>query len=43
MTAAGGVGIAVRVDHTVEDEVRTLFDRISHKQAGRLDVLVNER
>src|SRR5271155_1724635 len=26
VTAAGGVGIAVRVDHTIADEVRALFE-----------------
>ena len=40
VTAAGGRGIAVRVDHTVEDEVRDLTARISREQKGRLDVLV---
>ena len=40
VTAAGGDGIAVRVDHAVEDEVRALFERVSAEQ-GRLDVLVN--
>src|SRR5262245_41088933 len=40
VTAAGGTGIAVRVDHTVEAEVRELFDRVEAEQ-GRLDVLVN--
>src|SRR5512146_1854232 len=38
--AAGGKAIALRVDHTVEKEVRRLFDRIE-KQHGRLDVAVN--
>ncbi len=38
--AAGGVGIPVRVDHTVEDEVRALFERVEGEH-GRLDVLVN--
>ncbi len=41
VTAAGGVGIAVRTDHTVEDEVRALFERVRAEQ-GRLDVLVND-
>jgi len=36
----GGVGIAVRVDHTKPDEVERLFDRIKREQ-GRLDILVN--
>jgi NAD(P)-dependent dehydrogenase (short-subunit alcohol dehydrogenase family) len=38
--AAGGKGIAVRVDHTVEPEVEALFARID-REHGRLDVLVN--
>ncbi|HEX5725105.1 MAG TPA: SDR family NAD(P)-dependent oxidoreductase [Longimicrobiaceae bacterium] len=38
--AAGGVGIAVRTDHTVEAEVAALFERVKREQ-GRLDVLVN--
>ena len=41
VTAAGGVGIAVRTDHTVEAEVRALFERVRAEQ-GRLDVLVND-
>jgi NAD(P)-dependent dehydrogenase (short-subunit alcohol dehydrogenase family) len=36
----GGTGIAVRCDHTREDEVRALFDRVEAEQ-GRLDLLVN--
>ncbi|OPA73879.1 short-chain dehydrogenase [Paenibacillus selenitireducens] len=38
----GGVGIPVRVDHTVESEVRELFERIRQEQQGRLDILVND-
>ena len=38
--AAGGTGIAVRVDHGDEAEVRALFQRI-RKEKKRLDVLVN--
>jgi NAD(P)-dependent dehydrogenase (short-subunit alcohol dehydrogenase family) len=41
VTAAGGVGIAARVDHTVEDEVRALFERVRGEQ-GRLDVLADD-
>ena len=41
VTAAGGTGIAVRVDHARPDEVRVLVDRIAAEQDGRLDVLVN--
>jgi NAD(P)-dependent dehydrogenase (short-subunit alcohol dehydrogenase family) len=40
VTAAGGTGIAVRVDHGVEAEVKALFARI-RREHGRLDVLVN--
>jgi NAD(P)-dependent dehydrogenase (short-subunit alcohol dehydrogenase family) len=40
VTAAGGSGIAVRVDHAVEAEVEALFARVRSEQ-GRLDVLVN--
>ena len=40
VTAAGGAGIPVRVDHNVEDEVAALFKRIGREQK-RLDVLVN--
>jgi NAD(P)-dependent dehydrogenase (short-subunit alcohol dehydrogenase family) len=36
----GGTGIPVRVDHTREDEVRALFDRVQREQGG-LDLLVN--
>ncbi|HEV2146664.1 MAG TPA: SDR family oxidoreductase [Longimicrobiaceae bacterium] len=41
VTARGGRGIPVRVDHTVDDEVRALFERVREEQ-GRLDVLVND-
>lgn len=40
LTALGGHGIAVRCDHTQEDEVRQLFERVQREQ-GRLDLLVN--
>jgi NAD(P)-dependent dehydrogenase (short-subunit alcohol dehydrogenase family) len=39
VTAAGGRGIAVPCDHTNDEEVRALFDRI-RSDHGRLDVLV---
>ncbi|MER3483980.1 MAG: short-chain dehydrogenase [Meiothermus sp.] len=42
VTQAGGVGIAVRVDHTREEEVRALFERVRAEQDGRLDILVND-
>jgi NAD(P)-dependent dehydrogenase (short-subunit alcohol dehydrogenase family) len=38
VTAAGGKGIAVRVDHAAEDQVAVLFDRV-RGECGRLDVL----
>jgi len=41
VTAAGGEGIAVRVDHLEQDEVRKLIDRVDGSH-GRLDVLVND-
>jgi len=41
VTAAGGTGIAVRVDHLVPEQVRDLVTRIDTEQ-GRLDVLVND-
>ncbi len=41
VTAHGGVGIHVQVDHTVESQVQALFERIKHEQ-GRLDILVND-
>ena len=37
VTARGGRGIAVRVDHTVPGEVASLFDRV-----GEFDILVND-
>lgn len=40
VTAAGGQGIAVRVDHGDDEQVRALFDRIGREQ-GRIDILVN--
>lgn len=42
VTARGGVGIPVRVDHTVPEEVEALFARVRREQDGRLDVLVND-
>jgi NAD(P)-dependent dehydrogenase (short-subunit alcohol dehydrogenase family) len=40
VTAAGGRGIAVRCDHTDEQQVAALFRRVEAEQ-GRLDLLVN--
>lgn len=41
VSADGGTGIAVRVDHTQEDDVAALIARIEADQ-GRLDILVND-
>lgn len=42
VTKAGGRGIAVRVDHTKEDEVRAFFEKVKEEQNGQLDILVND-
>ncbi|MGO4114472.1 SDR family oxidoreductase [Rhizobium ruizarguesonis] len=41
VTSAGGRGIAVQVDHLVEEQVEALVARI-RGEAGRLDILVND-
>ncbi|NLS02846.1 SDR family oxidoreductase [Rhizobium sp. P32RR-XVIII] len=41
VTAAGGRGIAVRVDHLKAAEVEALVAKIRHEE-GRLDILVND-
>ena len=41
VTAQGGKGIAVRVDHLIAEEVRKLVERIRAEQ-GHLDILVND-
>ena len=40
VTAAGGKGIAVRVDHASDAETKALFEQVENEQ-GRLDILVN--
>jgi NAD(P)-dependent dehydrogenase (short-subunit alcohol dehydrogenase family) len=40
VTARGGLGIPVRVDHTVDAEITALFERVQ-REHGRLDLLVN--
>src|SRR5215207_11233520 len=40
VTQAGGLGIAVRCDHSDDAQLRAMFDRIQTHQ-GRLDLLVN--
>ena len=42
VTEAGGQGIAVQTDHTQEEEVKALFERVEKEQNGQLDVLVND-
>ena len=42
VTAAGGTGIAVQVDHTDRVQVAALIERIAAEQEGRLDVLVTD-
>ena len=41
VSAHGGVGIHVRVDHTDAGQVENLIKRVGDEQGGRLDVLVN--
>ena len=41
VSAYGGVGIAMQVDHTDEAQVRALFERVWTEQ-GWLDILVND-
>lgn len=41
VTARGGIGIAVQTDHTVEEQVKALVERVKREQ-GRLDILVND-
>jgi NAD(P)-dependent dehydrogenase (short-subunit alcohol dehydrogenase family) len=40
VTALGGKGIAVRVDHADDDQVNDLFERVA-REHGKLDILVN--
>ena len=42
VAAAGGTGIALRVDHTEPLQVERLINRIRQEQGGRLDILVND-
>jgi NAD(P)-dependent dehydrogenase (short-subunit alcohol dehydrogenase family) len=42
VTARGGVGIPVRVDHTVTEDVIALFEQVKAEQNGQLDILVND-
>ena len=40
VTAAGGICIPIQVDHSDDEQVRLVFDRIQDEQ-GKLDLLVN--
>lgn len=40
VTAAGGKGIAVRVDHKDDEQTRAFFEQVEREQ-GRIDILVN--
>jgi NAD(P)-dependent dehydrogenase (short-subunit alcohol dehydrogenase family) len=40
ISAAGGKGVALRVDHRNDAEVEALFERV-RREEGRLDILVN--
>ncbi|MGH3169684.1 MAG: SDR family NAD(P)-dependent oxidoreductase [Trebonia sp.] len=40
VTARGGTGIPIRCDHTEDEQVQAVFDRIRDER-GRLDLLVN--
>ncbi len=42
VTAHGGKGIYVQVDHTDRQQVQALFEKIKQEQEGRLDILVND-
>lgn len=42
VTARGGKGIYVRVDHTDREQVKALLERIKREQDGCLDILVND-
>jgi len=41
VTKKGGKGIALRVDHTIEEDVKNLLSRI-RSESGKLDILVND-
>jgi NAD(P)-dependent dehydrogenase (short-subunit alcohol dehydrogenase family) len=42
VSASGGVGIPVQIDHSNIDEVAALFERIEAEHGGRLDLLAND-
>lgn len=42
VTSHGGKGIFVQIDHTDQEQVKGLFERVKHEQGGQLDILVND-
>lgn len=42
VSARGGVGIAVQVDHSQPAQVEALFAQVAAEQDGRLDILIND-
>ena len=42
VSKAGGRGIAIQVDHTQPNQVKSLFQQISDEHDGRVDILVND-
>ena len=42
VTARGGVGRFIQVNHTDQAQVKNLFERVKQEQDGRLDILVND-
>ena len=38
---AGGIALPVRVDHSDDEQIKALFERIQTEQNGQLDLLVN--
>jgi NAD(P)-dependent dehydrogenase (short-subunit alcohol dehydrogenase family) len=42
VSAKGGNGIAVQVDHSQQEQVKALIERIAKEQNGQLDILVND-
>ena len=42
VSSRGGKGIHAQVDHTDQNQVKSLFERVRKEQNGRLDILVND-
>ena len=41
ITNRGGKGIVVYCDHSNDDDIKALFERIKKEQNGQLDILIN--